>query len=156
MTVSESLYVTETVRPRQPYPGLLIGGKWGQPFSLPSSEFSRILPCSLILLQLDNIEVVILLGVEGTHVCNPHFLLEQTRLKTLSSFLEATRPQKIKEHAMDQAPEGTEIPPSRMSTSLPVPQGSLSSWFSTVSSHRFLDKAIYSREDKEAQPRTPD
>lgn len=60
------------------------------------SPFQQVLQDSALQpdwsLQTDNIEVVIFLGVEGTHVCNPLFLLEQTRLKALSSFLEATCP----------------------------------------------------------------
>lgn len=98
---------------------------------------------------MDNSEVVILLGVERTNVCNPHFLLEQTRLKARSSFLEATWPQMIKGHAMEQAPEGTEIPPPGcphpyLCPKVPFHPGS-----------QQCPPTDYSREDKEAKLRAP-
>lgn len=98
---------------------------------------------------MDNSEVVILLGVERTNVCNPHFLLEQTRLKARSSFLEATWPQMIKGHAMEQAPEGTEMSPPGcphpyLCPKVPFHPGS-----------QQCPPTDYSREDKEAKLRAP-
>lgn len=95
-------------RLRQPCPSLILGGKQKHPSSFPSSKFFGFLQPDLGL-RVDNIEVVILLRVEGAHVCNLHFLSEQTRLKTLSRVSER-HPHKTKGHSTSQATEETEIP----------------------------------------------
>lgn len=72
------------MRLRQPRPRLIVGGKRDDPSSLltTSSLDSALQPA--VSLKVDNIEVVILLRGEGALVCNLPFLLETTRLKTLS------------------------------------------------------------------------